>query len=657
MSIQQLCLIIVLAPLVGSIISGFFRKQIGRVGAHSITILGVGISFVLSLYVAYEILTGASPVLNTVIYNWASGGLLIPFEFDIGFLIDPLTVVMLVTVTFVSLLVHLYSIGYMADDDGYQRFFSYISLFTFMMLMLVTSNNFLQLFFGWEGVGLVSYLLIGFWYQRESALEGSLKAFLVNRVGDFGFVLGIALVFSYTGSLDYATVFKSASYIATQKIELFNGVSWSAITVTCLLLYVGAMGKSAQVPLHVWLPESMEGPTPISALIHAATMVTAGVFMIARISPLIELSTTALSVVLVIGATGALFTGILALVMNDIKRVVAYSTLSQLGYMMVAMGASAYSAGMFHLITHACFKALLFLGAGSVILGMHHEQDMRKMGGLWKKMPITYVTFVIGSLALCAFPPFAGFYSKDTIIEVAQLSQIPGSSYAYFCVAAGAMVTALYSFRALFMTFHGKPRMDEHTFNHVHESPWVVWVPLVLLAIPSIVLGYILYMPMLFNNPSILSSSIFVLPEHNVLQELSHEITSPLISALHSVHSVVFWITLAGAVIAWICYIAAPGIPSFMARHFSLIYKMLCDKYGFDRFNEIVFVKGSRGLGNLFYNVSDQKLIDGLVVNGSGRIVRWFSGKGRAIQSGYLYHYATVMVFGLIGFLCWLILG
>lgn len=657
MSIQQLCLIIVLAPLVGSIISGFFRNQIGRVGAHSITILGVSISFVLSLYVAYQILTGASPALNTVIYNWASGGLLIPFEFDIGFLIDPLTVVMLVTVTFVSLLVHLYSIGYMADDDGYQRFFSYISLFTFMMLMLVTSNNFLQLFFGWEGVGLVSYLLIGFWYQRESALEGSLKAFLVNRVGDFGFVLGIALVFSYTGSLDYATVFKSASYIATQKIELFNGVSWSAITVTCLLLYVGAMGKSAQVPLHVWLPESMEGPTPISALIHAATMVTAGVFMIARISPLIELSTTALSVVLVIGATGALFTGILALVMNDIKRVVAYSTLSQLGYMMVAMGASAYSAGMFHLITHACFKALLFLGAGSVILGMHHEQDMRKMGGLWKKMPITYVTFVIGSLALCAFPPFAGFYSKDTIIEVAQLSKIPGSSYAYFCVAVGAMVTALYSFRALFMTFHGKPRMESHTFNHVHESPWVVWVPLVLLAIPSIVLGYILYMPMLFNKPTLLSASIFVLPEHNVLQELGHEITSPLVSALHSVHSVVFWLTLAGAVIAWVCYIAAPGIPAFMARHFSLIYKMLCDKYGFDRFNEVVFVKGSRGLGNLFYNVSDQRLIDGLVVNGSGRIVRWFSLKGRALQSGYLYHYATVMVFGLIGFLCWLILG
>lgn len=657
MSIQQLCLIIVLAPLIGSAIAGFFRNQIGRAGAHTVTILGVTISFVLSTYIACELFSGSIPISNTLLYQWATGGLLIPYEFSLGFLIDPLSVVMLVVVNFVSLLVHIYSIGYMADDDGYQRFFSYISLFTFMMLMLVTSNNFLQLFFGWEGVGLVSYLLIGFWYQRESALEGSLKAFLVNRVGDFGFVLGIALVFAYTGSLDYATVFKSASYLASQNIELFAGHPWSLITVICLLLYVGAMGKSAQIPLHVWLPESMEGPTPISALIHAATMVTAGVFMIARISPLIELSTTALSVVLVIGATGALFTGILALVMNDIKRVVAYSTLSQLGYMMVAMGASAYSAGMFHLLTHACFKALLFLGAGSVIIGMHHEQDMRKMGGLWNKMPITYVTFVIGSLALCAFPPFAGFYSKDTIIEAAQLSQIPGSSYAYFCVAAGAMVTALYTFRSLFMTFHGTPRMDEHTLSHVHESPWVVWLPLVLLAIPSVILGYILYMPILFNNPSLLSSSIFVLPEHNVLAELAHEVTSPFASMLHSIHSLTLWITIAGALIAWICYIAAPAIPAYLARHCSIIYRILMNKYGFDRFNDFVFVKGLKGLGRAFYNVGDQRLIDGMVVNGSGRLVRWFSAKGRTIQSGYLYHYATVMIFGLLGFLCWLILG
>jgi NADH-quinone oxidoreductase subunit L len=656
-SIQQLCLVIVLAPLVGSAIAGFFRNQIGRTGAHTVTILGVSVSFVVSLYIAFQLFSGSISSVNTMLYHWATGGTLIPYEFNLGFLIDPLSVVMLLTVNFVSLLVHIYSIGYMADDDGYQRFFSYISLFTFMMLMLVTANNFLQLFFGWEGVGLVSYLLIGFWYQKESAIEGSLKAFLVNRVGDFGFLIGIALVFAYTGSLDYATVFQSASYLASQSIELFQGHSWSLMTVICLALYVGAMGKSAQVPLHVWLPESMEGPTPISALIHAATMVTAGVFMIARISPLIELSTTALSVVLVIGATGALFTGILALVMNDIKRVVAYSTLSQLGYMMVAMGVSAYSAGMFHLLTHACFKALLFLGAGSVIIGMHHEQDMRKMGGLWNKMPITYITFVIGSLALCAVPPFAGFYSKDTIIEAAHLSQIPGSSYAYFCVVVGAMVTAMYSFRSLFMTFHGKPRMDEHTLSHVHESPWVVWLPLVLLAIPSVILGYVLYMPILFDTPTLLASSLFVLPEHNVLAELAHEVTSPFASMIHSVYSLTFWITLSGIFVAWICYIAAPIIPSYLTRRFSLIYKILMDKYGFDAFNNLVFVSGSKGLGRMFYRVGDQKLIDGLVVNGSGRLVRWFSSKGRTIQNGYLYHYAAVMVFGLLGFLCWLILG
>ncbi|HCJ3967902.1 TPA: NADH-quinone oxidoreductase subunit L [Legionella pneumophila] len=656
MSIQQVCLVIVLTPLVGSAIAGFFRNQIGRVGAHTVTILGVAISLVCSIFLAWGLFSGSIPNTNSLVYHWASGGALIPYEFNIGFLIDPLSVVMLVIVNFVSLLVHVYSIGYMADDDGYQRFFSYISLFTFMMLMLVSANNFLQLFFGWEGVGLVSYLLIGFWYQKESAIEGSLKAFLVNRVGDFGFVLGIGLIFAYAGSLDYEKVFTSANYLASQNIELFSGYSWSLITVICLLLFVGAMGKSAQVPLHVWLPESMEGPTPISALIHAATMVTAGVFMIARISPLIELSTAALSTVLVIGATGALFTGILALVMNDIKRVVAYSTLSQLGYMMVAMGASAYSAGMFHLLTHACFKALLFLGAGSVIIGMHHEQDMRKMGGLWNKMPITYVTYVIGSLALCAFPPFAGFYSKDTIIEAAQLSQIPGSSYAYFCVTAGAMVTALYTFRSLFMTFHGKPRMDEHTLSHLHESPWVVWLPLVLLAIPSIILGYVLYMPILFDTPTLLGSSIFVLPEHNVLAELAHEVSSPFASAVHAIYSLPFWITVLGAVIAWVCYIAVPSIPSYLARYFSIIYSILLNKYGFDRFNELFFVKGARGLGIAFYKIGDQKLIDGAVVNGSGRLVRWFSGKGRKIQSGYIYHYATVMVFGLLAFLCWLIL-
>lgn len=657
MSILHYCLIIVLCPLFGACLAGFFRKQVGRVGAHSITIAGVSIAFLLSLYVAWMILSGKTPILEHNLYTWANGGEFFPYVFHIGFLIDPLTVVMMVTVTFVSLLVHLYSIGYMADDDGYQRFFSYISLFTFMMLMLVTANNFLQLFFGWEGVGLVSYLLIGFWFHKDSANVGSMKAFLVNRVGDFGFILGIALVLTYTGSLDYTTVFKQVNGLANQTIVLFSGHTWSVITVMSLLLFVGAMGKSAQVPLHVWLPESMEGPTPISALIHAATMVTAGVFLVARISPIMELSTTALSTVLVIGATGALFTGILALVMNDIKRVVAYSTLSQLGYMMVAMGASAYSAGMFHLVTHACFKALLFLGAGSVIIGMHHEQDMRKMGGLWKKMPITYVTFLIGNLALCAIPPFAGFYSKDTIIEVAKLSNIPGSSYAYFCVAAGAMITALYSFRAFFMTFHGKPRMDDHTFSHIHESAWVVWLPLVVLAVPSIILGYLLYMPMLFNKPSLLSASLFILPEHNVLMELGEEIISPFVSFLHAWHSPIFWITIAGIVLAWIAYIVCPSIPSVMTRYFGWIYRILVNKYGLDALNDRLFVRGSQLFGRLFYRMGDQTVIDGLLVNGTANTLNRFAGKMRILQSGYLYHYVAVMVLGLFGFLYWLLIG
>ena len=656
MSILQCCLIIVLAPLLGAIIAGLFRHQVGRVGAHSVTIAGVGLSLAFSLYVATLILTGAAPALNTNLYTWASGGDLFPYAFHIGFLIDPLTAVMLVIVTFVSFLVHVYTIGYMAEDDGYQRFFSYISLFTFMMLMLVTANNFLQLFFGWEGVGLVSYLLIGFWYHKESAIDGGLKAFLVNRVGDFGFILGIGLVLAYAGSLDFEAVFKSAPLLAKETIQIFSAHEWSVVTVACLLLFVGAMGKSAQVPLHVWLPESMEGPTPISALIHAATMVTAGVFMVARISPLMELSTTALSVVLIIGATGALFMGILAIVMTDIKRVIAYSTLSQLGYMMAAMGVSAYSAGIFHLSTHACFKALLFLAAGSVIMGMHHEQDMRKMGGLWRKMPITYITFLIGSLALCAIPPFAGFYSKDTIIEAVQLSTVPGSSYAYFCVVVGAMFTAIYTFRALFMTFHGKPRMDHHTLSHVHESPWVVLFPLIMLAIPSIFLGYVLYMPLLFDKPALLSASLFILPEHNVLAEMAKEVVSPWQTMIHSVDSFVFWLTLAGVFVAWLSYIAIPSIPGKLANAFAFIYRLFLNKYGFDWFNDHVLVRGTKALGQFFYRTSDQKLIDGFFVNGTGRTVRWFAVKGQAFQNGYLYHYITVMVLGVLGFLCWLLL-
>lgn len=646
-----------MAPLIGSAIAGFFRNQIGKVGAHTVTTIGVALSLVLSIYVASLVLMGAAPILNTNLYTWASGGDLFPFTFYIGFLIDPLTAVMMVVVTFVSFLVHVYSIGYMADDTGYQRFFSYISLFTFMMLMLITANNFLQLFFGWEGVGLVSYLLISFWFQKESAIDGGMKAFIVNRVGDFGFILGIGLILACVGSLDYEVVFSRATALATEHIELFTGHSWSLVTVTCLLLFVGAMGKSAQVPLHVWLPESMEGPTPISALIHAATMVTAGVFMVARISPLLELSSTALSVVLVIGATGALFTGILAIVMNDIKRVIAYSTLSQLGYMMAAMGVSAYSAGMFHLLTHACFKALLFLAAGSVIMGMHHEQDMRKMGGLWRKMPITYVTFLIGGLALCAIPPFAGFYSKDTIIEAVQLATIPGSRYAYFCVAMGAMVTAIYTFRAVFMTFHGQPQMDKNAYSHVHESPAVVWLPLVLLAIPSVMLGYILYMPILFDTPSLLSASITVIPDHNVLAELATEVISSWHTMLQAPHSVVFWLTLAGILVTWLAYIALPTIPCILAHRFNWIYRILLDKYGFDAFNDNILVRGTKVLGELFYRIGDQRLIDGLIVNGTGRTVKWFAVKGRGFQNGYLYHYIAVMVFGVLCFLCWLLLG
>lgn len=653
MSILHNCIVIVLAPLICSVIAGFFRNQIGRKGAQTITILGVGLSLVLSIIVAFTYdFTNALPI-NVNLYTWASGGNIFPYSFHIGFLIDSLTIVMMLVVTFVSFLVHIYSIGYMSDDPGYQRFFSYISLFTFMMLVLVTANNFLQLFFGWEGVGLVSYLLIGFWYNKESANQASLKAFMVNRVGDFGFILGIALTLAFCGSIDYASVFKQANTLATANIEIFSGHSWSVITVICLLFFVGAMGKSAQVPLHVWLPESMEGPTPISALIHAATMVTAGVFMMARISPLIELSNTALSVVVIIGATGALFTGILALVMNDIKKVVAYSTLSQLGYMMVAMGISAYSAGIFHLLTHACFKALLFLSAGSVIIGLHHEQDMRKMGGLWRKMPVTYITFLIGSLALCAVPPFAGFFSKDTIIEAAELSSIPGAHYAYVCVVLGAMITAMYTFRAIFMTFHGKPRMSTASYSHVKESPWVVWLPLVILAIPSVIIGYILYMPMLFKQPSILHDAIFVLPQHNVLAKLGTEITSAMHSILHAPISLVFYLTLIGIAAAWVCYIALPFLPAFFAKNLSLIHKILIDKYGFDSFNELFFVRGSKKLGGVFYKVADQKLIDGMVVNGTANTLNWLAKKTRVMQNGYLYQYVTIMMLGLFGFLFW----
>jgi NADH-quinone oxidoreductase subunit L len=646
-----ICLAIVLLPFIGSVGAGFFRHSLGKVGAHSLTIACVAVSFVLSLFVAHSMLLNHGTPIDLNWYTWASGGDLFPYAFHIGFLIDPLTSLMLLVVTFVSLLVHVYSIGYMADDDGYARFFSYISLFTFMMLMLVTANNFLQLFFGWEGVGLVSYLLIGFWYHRESALQGSMKAFLVNRVGDFGFILGIGLVLAFAGSIDYAAVFQQATSLQHETISIFKGSEYSVLTLICLCLFVGAMGKSAQVPLHVWLPESMEGPTPISALIHAATMVTAGVFMIARISPMMEYSPVALSTVMIIGATGALFTGLLALVMNDIKRVVAYSTLSQLGYMMVAMGASAYSAGIFHLATHACFKALLFLAAGSVIMAMHHEQDMTKMGGLAKKLPITHWTFLVGTLALCAIPPFSGFFSKDIIIDAAKISTLPGHQYAYVCVLLGAMVTAIYSFRALIMTFYGKPRMDDETWSHVHESPWVVWLPLVILAVPSVTLGVQAVMPMLFDHPALLGSSIFVLPEHDVLAHIAREFTGPWAFALEAWRTPGFWLTLVGILIAYVSYLWLPIVPVMISQRFAYVYRLLEQKYGFDQFNDWLWVRGSKALGRRFYRTGDQTFIDGWMVNGSALLVNKIAQASHKLQTGYLYHYAAFMMLGIFGFL------
>jgi NADH-quinone oxidoreductase subunit L len=655
-NIGNICLILVLMPLLASILSGFFRKAVGRAGAHSITILGVTISFICAIYLAKMFLVDGHSAFNENLYTWGSGGGFFPYSFHVGFLIDQLTTVMLLVVTFVSLAVHIYSMGYMADDDGYQRFFSYISLFTFAMLMLVSANNFLQLFFGWEGVGLVSYLLIGFWFQKESALQGSMKAFLVNRVGDFGFILGIGLVLSFAGTLDYAQVFAKVPELSQQSITLFDGHAWSLITVICILLFIGAMGKSAQIPLHVWLPESMEGPTPISALIHAATMVTAGVFMVARMSPLFEQSNTALAVITIIGATGALFTGLLGVVMNDIKRVVAYSTLSQLGYMMVAMGVSAYPVGIFHLGTHACFKALLFLAAGSVIIGMHHEQDMRKMGGLWRFMPITYVTFLIGSLALCAIPPFAGFYSKDMIIDAAKLATVPGATYAYYCVFLGAFVTALYTFRALFMTFHGKPRMDAHTREHLHESPWSVCLPLILLAIPSVCIGYLMF-PEFLSAHGLLGSSVTISPSHTGWYHLIEEVGSANAMTLDAVLTPTFWLVIAGIATAWVFYILKPEWPAVMASKFSWIYRILLQKFGFDLFNEKVLEPLTRGLGSFFYKVGDQKLIDGFFVNGSARVIEWSAVCGRKMQSGYIYHYATAMIFGLLGLLAWLLLS
>jgi len=647
---QNVYLAIPLAPLIAAIVAGLFGRVIGRAGAHTVTILGVATSFALSAWVLKGMLVDGVATYNAPVYTWlvADG-----IQMQVGFLIDHLTALMMCVVTFVSLMVHIYTIGYMHDDAGYQRFFAYISLFTFAMLMLVMSNNFLQLFFGWEAVGVISYLLIGFWYTRPTAIFANMKAFLVNRVGDFGFLLGIAAIVHFTGSLDYGVAFHSAPLIAQQSFTLFEGQPWNAMTLVCICLFIGAMGKSAQVPLHVWLPDSMEGPTPISALIHAATMVTAGIFMVARMSPLFELSETALGFVMVIGATTALFMGFLGIVNNDIKRVVAYSTLSQLGYMTVALGSSAYAAGIFHLMTHAFFKALLFLGAGSVIIAMHHEQDMRNMGGLRKYLPITYWTSLLGALALIGFPGFSGFFSKDALIEAVSLSHAPGASYALFCVTAGVFITALYTFRMIFMTFHGKERMDAHTREHLHESPWVVTLPLILLAIPSVVIGWITVGPVLFGG--FFDGAIFVRPEHNVLAEIGREYEGQGSFILHAFRSPAVYLAFAGVASAWFLYLKRPDIPVALRARFGPIYRVLDHKYGFDWFNEHVLAAGARSIGRLFWRVGDEMIIDGVLVNGSARSVDWLAAVTRHIQSGYLYHYAFAMIIGLAAMLAWLL--
>jgi len=634
-----------LAPLFGAIAAGFFGQKLGRVNSHRITIAGVAIAFLLSLIALFNSFSGGE-VFNETIYTWmVSGGI----KFEVGFLVDRLTVVMMTVVTSVSLMVHIYTIGYMHDDPGYQRFFSYISLFTFAMLMLVMANNFMQLFFGWEAVGLVSYLLIGFWYKKPTAIFANLKAFLVNRVGDFGFLLGIAAVLMYTGTLNYSEAFAAAPGMAGTTIEIIPGLAWSALTVTCICLFIGAMGKSAQIPLHVWLPDSMEGPTPISALIHAATMVTAGIFMVARMSPFFELSTTALTFVLIIGSLTALLMGLIGIVQNDIKRVVAYSTLSQLGYMTVALGASAYGAAIFHLMTHAFFKALLFLAAGSVIIGMHHEQDIRKMGGLRKHMPITYWTSLIGTLALIGFPGFSGYFSKDAIIEAVHESHIAGAGFAYICVLLGVFITAFYSFRMFFLVFHGEERFDDHTREHLHESPRVVTLPLILLAIPSVILGGLTIGSMLFGG--FFGDAIYVDEKHDVLAEIGSHYHGALAFVLHGFKTPALYLALAGAVSAWYIYLKNPSVADWFANKFSFIHRLLENKYGFDDFNQKVFAGGSLNLADKLWTVGDVKMIDGVMVNGTANKIGFFSTLFRSRLTGYLYNYAFVMVAGLCAML------
>ncbi len=687
MDIQSYYLLVPLAPLFGAIAAGLFGKLLGRKMSHRITIAMVGVSLFSAIQIFQDVMAGHT--FNGPVYTWLTSG---DTSFHVGFLIDRLTVTMMLVVTSVSLMVHIYTIGYMSEDPGYQRFFSYISLFTFSMLMLVMSNNFMQLFFGWEAVGLVSYLLIGFWYTRPTAIYANLKAFLVNRVGDFGFLLGIGLVLMVFGTLDYAAVFANVEAHANDMAPI-AGMSVNLLTATCILLFIGAMGKSAQFPLHVWLPDSMEGPTPISALIHAATMVTAGIFMVARMSPMFELSDTALSFVMIIGAITALFMGFLGIIQNDIKRVIAYSTLSQLGYMTVALGASAYPVAIFHLMTHAFFKALLFLGAGSVIIGMHHDQDIRNMGGLRKYMPITWITSLIGSLALIGTPFFAGFYSKDSIIEAVGMSHLAGSGFAYFAVVAGVFVTAFYSFRMYFLVFHGEERFgkahddhhapahddhhapahddahhadahhDAHDGDHddeevsadhhhglapgqkPHETPWVVWLPLVLLAIPSVIIGYIAIEPMLFGG--YFKDAIYISEHHEVMSELHEEFHGAFAMALHSLTSLPLWLAISGVACAAFFYLKRPDIPAAIQKRFQGIHTLLDNKYYFDRFNDWFYAGGARGLSSFLGKFGDKFLIDGLMVNGTASLVGRVSGVVRKLQSGYIYHYAFTMIVGV----------
>lgn len=674
-SSPSLYLAIALAPLLGAVLAGLFGtgflgRQVGRRASHMITIALVAFSAVASVLVLLDVLNGLR--YDGTVYTWMMLG---GAKLEIGFLIDPLSALMMVVVTSVSLMVHIYTIGYMSEDPGYQRFFAYISLFTFSMLMLVMSNNMVQLFFGWEAVGLVSYLLIGFWYTKPTAIFANMKAFLVNRVGDFGFVLGIGLLFAYAGTMHYGEVFKQAGDLAK---ETLPGSDWMLLTVACICLFIGAMGKSAQVPLHAWLPDSMEGPTPISALIHAATMVTAGIFMVARFSPLFELSDVALSFIIIIGAIGALFLGILGIIQNDIKRVVAYSTLSQLGYMTVALGASAYSVAIFHLMTHAFFKALLFLGAGSVIIGMHHDQDIRNMGGLRKYMPITWITFLIGTLALVGTPFFSGFYSKEHIIEAAAASTVWGSTFAQYATLIGVFVTSLYSFRVYFLVFHGKERFetsDAHAAAHghghqhddhghddhghhggtPHESPWVVTLPLVLLAIPSVIAGAWLCDALLFGG--YFKDTIVVLAQHPAMATMAKTWHGWVAYGLHAFVTVPFWLMIAGLVVAWYCYLVNPKVPAAIQSHLKFINCILNNKYFFDWFNEQVLARGARGLGRGLWQQADRGLIDGLLVNGSAKVVGVIAAITRRFQTGFIYHYAFAMIIGLMAAITYIIFG